>query len=132
MRVTHAAAVWAVAMLVLKADIAWLMLPAVPEEQHMPRQRRAAALRLWLVLLGIFSVLSRLPGDLVWIGKALSGYQSPWANPGPNRVVIPIGGGMVIGSSVAGLALIFAAPWIAKLLSHGPLFAGPIEMEPAG
>ena len=98
------AAVISLGIILLRSDIAWLMLGRRRPSEAICAERRAAALRPWLILLGVWLVVVHFPGAPA--GLALRHIFYP-------TVHLPHLG------FVAGLALIFGAGWLSRLLSHG-------------
>jgi hypothetical protein len=100
------AAAAAIVALLLRGEIARLFWRHHGSDAHVPASRRAAALRPWLVLMGLWYVLSTGPDVVYWFGARSGREPCPWA---------------ALLKAVPGLVLLLAAPWVARRLSYGPL-----------
>jgi hypothetical protein len=98
------AAVISLGIILLRSDIAWLMLGRRRPSEAISAERRAAAVRPWLILLGVCLVVTYVAGAVAWLGmRPAYGSLADLPHLG----------------FVAGLALIFAPGWFSRLLSHG-------------
>jgi hypothetical protein len=100
------AALAGVAALALRGDLAWLFWRRKATGATLTPARRAAVLRPWLVLMGLWFVLDEGPY------LAVSTWAAVWRIPGPDVEGL---------QALPGLVMLLAASWVARRLSYGPL-----------
>jgi len=113
----------AIALLLLRADLAKLLWGRDGSDPG--GDRRAAALRPWLVLLGVSGLLRHLPRLGERIARAAVSRDVYREAGGPYAARVARALGPYALSALVGLLLVLAARPLSRLLSRGPMFGWP-------
>ena len=101
---------FSVVLLVLRGDIALRMVARTGAVRRAPAERFSAALRPWLIMVGVWLVLTRAPGLLVVGRWRTSGVSEHWVVE-------------QLFMCAVGAVLVFASKPLSRLFSYGPLLS---------